>query len=262
MALRCDSSKDLGARSRALSQADIETGLRALGLGPGDAAEVHSSLRSFGPVDGGAETVISALMQVVGPEGAIVMSAYPVSPPIPLTTEERACGITWKVRILPEGSPEKTGMGAIADAFSRRPHVLLGSGLHRVAAWGRDAERHRQGYAHLIEIDGWTLLLGVGIDRCSSMHLADPFIPERISQIFRVPDGILVDYPPTLWSVGYGDTPDDAWAKVFEQAQRQGLVKQARIGNAECSLFRARAMLDIYETSLRVDALGLFGITE
>jgi aminoglycoside 3-N-acetyltransferase len=245
-----------------LAQPDIETGLRALGLGPGDAVEVHSSLRSLGPVDGGAETVIAALMQVIGPEGAIVMSAYPVSPAIPLTPEERARGITWKVRILPEGSPDKTGMGAIADAFAQRPDVLLGTGLHRVAAWGRDAERHHLGYGHLVEIDGWTLLLGVGIDRVSSMHLADPLIPETITRIFQVPEDIRQDYTASEWSVGYGDTPDDAWAKVWEQARRQGLVNQGRIGNAECSLFRARAMLSIYETSLRADALGLFGIKE
>jgi aminoglycoside 3-N-acetyltransferase len=245
-----------------LDQAAIETGLRALGLGPGDAVEVHSSLRSLGPVDGGAETVIAALMDVVGPEGAIVMSAYPVSPAIPLTPEDRARGITWKVRILPEGSLEKTGMGAIADAFASRPDVLLGTGLHRVATWGRDAERHRLGYRHLVAIGGWTLLVGVGIDRCSSMHLVDHLIPQGISRIFQVPEDILADYPASLWSIGYGDTPDDAWAKVWEQARRQGLVNQGRIGNAECSLFRARAMLGIYEASLRADAMGLFGITE
>ncbi len=35
----------------------IEDGLRALGLARGDAAEVHSSLSSFGWVEGGAAAV-------------------------------------------------------------------------------------------------------------------------------------------------------------------------------------------------------------
>jgi len=41
-------------------------------------------------VDGGASTVVKALMEVVGEEGAIVMSAYRVTLPLPLTEEEKA----------------------------------------------------------------------------------------------------------------------------------------------------------------------------
>jgi len=36
-------------------------GLSMLGLGPSAIVVVHSSLKSFGQVDGGAETVIAAL---------------------------------------------------------------------------------------------------------------------------------------------------------------------------------------------------------
>jgi aminoglycoside 3-N-acetyltransferase len=45
--------------------------------------EVHISLSSLGYVVGGAGTVIMALLSVVGEEGAIIMSAYPVTPAIP-----------------------------------------------------------------------------------------------------------------------------------------------------------------------------------
>lgn len=44
--------------------------LLKLGLNPDDEIEVHSSLSSFGYVDGGAETVISALKEVVGKTAA------------------------------------------------------------------------------------------------------------------------------------------------------------------------------------------------
>jgi aminoglycoside 3-N-acetyltransferase len=95
-----------------VTEKDIAAGLRDLGLRRGDAVEVHSSLSSFGWVKGSATTVIEALMQVVSEEGALVMSAYPVSPPIPLTEEEEARGITWKVRILDPHSDERTGLGS------------------------------------------------------------------------------------------------------------------------------------------------------
>ena len=197
-----------------LTQHDLEAGLRQLGLLRGSAVEVHSSLSSFGYVAGGAAAVVDALMEVVGPPGAILMSAYPVTPALPLSEAEIARGITWKVRILPEGSREKTGLGAVVEQFQKRPGVVLGSGLHRVAAWGQEAEIYaREGYRRLLEVDGWALLMGVGIDRLSSMHQAEEItLPEKIAALLRIPEDICRDYPPDQWGVGYGGTPEDAAA--------------------------------------------------
>lgn len=58
------------AASNPLTKRDIEEGLRKLGLDRGDVTEVHSSLSSFGKVRGGASTVVDALMNVVGEDGA------------------------------------------------------------------------------------------------------------------------------------------------------------------------------------------------
>ena len=63
-----------------LTQLDIVDGLKALGLEQGAAVEVHSSLSSLGYVEGGAPTVIKALIEVVGEQGAIVMPADRISP--------------------------------------------------------------------------------------------------------------------------------------------------------------------------------------
>jgi aminoglycoside 3-N-acetyltransferase len=63
-----------------LTQDAIVNGLKRLGLAPGMAVEVHSSLSRLGFVEGGASTVIQALMEVVGEQGAIVMPADLISP--------------------------------------------------------------------------------------------------------------------------------------------------------------------------------------
>jgi aminoglycoside N3'-acetyltransferase len=248
--------------STSLTQKDIEVGLRQLGLGQGDAVEVHSSLSSFGWVEGGAPPVVDVLMNVVGENGALVMSAYPVSLPLPLTEQEKARGILAKVRIFGEDYVGRTGMGAIADEFCRRPGTVLGTGIHRVCAWGRDAELHRRGYPHLLDIDGWVLLLGVDIHRCSSMHVAESKVgvPAMISRHFEVPEDIRRDYPDDVWYIQYGSTPDDAWGRVQDEAERRGLVKRHRIGRAECMLFKARAVVGIYEEALRKNPFGLFGV--
>ncbi len=46
--------------------------------------EVHSSISSFGYVEGGALTVIDALKESPGIEGSIFMSALKLSPELPL----------------------------------------------------------------------------------------------------------------------------------------------------------------------------------
>ena len=245
-----------------LSGQEIEEGLRRLGLSRGDAVEVHSSLSSLGWVQGGAATLIEALMGVVGTEGALVMSAYPVSPPVPLTDEERARGISWKVRILEEGSDEKTGLGAVSDTFRRWPGVVCQPGPFRMCAWGRDAHLHARSYQYLLEVDGWALLIGVDIHRCSSMHLAERVpIPDEIAARFRIPEDILRDYPEDRWAVGYGGTPGDPWLAVWEEAEQRGLIRKGHIGQAECALFKARALVTLHEDLRRSDPYGLFGLT-
>ena len=50
--------------------------LRAVGLREGATVLVHSSLSSLGWVAGGPVAVIQALLDVVGPDGTIVMPAH------------------------------------------------------------------------------------------------------------------------------------------------------------------------------------------
>ena len=249
-----------------LTQEDIVDGLTRLGLERGAAVEVHSSLSSLGFVEGGAPTVIKALMEVVGEEGAIVMSAYLVTPPLPLTADDKAKGIIAKVRFLDEAADCKTGMGIIADTFCRCPNTCMGKGEHRVCAWGHNAHHHSQGYGYLLSIDGWVLLLGVDINRCSSMHTAEDKIewPKEITEHFQLPDEIRRQYPDTNWYIQYHDPrkplPESAWGKVQIEAERRGLIKRGRIGQAECLLFKGKPVVDLYEEFLRTDPFKLFGV--
>ena len=111
-----------------------------------------------------------------------------VSKPLPVTEAEQAAGLHAKVRIYGADYDGPTGMGVIADEFRRRPGIVLGEGLHRVAAWGRERERMRKGYGELLALDGWALLLGVDIERCSSMHHAERVgLPAEVTRCFAPP---------------------------------------------------------------------------
>ena len=56
-----------------VDRATILSGLRDVGVTSGDVLLVHSSLRSFGYVTGGAETVIDALLESVGDGGTLLV---------------------------------------------------------------------------------------------------------------------------------------------------------------------------------------------
>ncbi|HNT78229.1 MAG TPA: AAC(3) family N-acetyltransferase [Anaerolineae bacterium] len=244
-----------------LTQAALEAGLRDLGLTRGAAVEVHSSLSSLGQVEGGAATVVDALMAVVGEAGTLAMPAFPISKPLPLTAEEKARGILAKAQLYGLDYDGPTGMGVIADELRRRPGAIVGPGFHRVCAWGRDAERLSAGFGALVEADAWALLLGVNIERCSSMHHAERVgLPDEVTRCFAIPDDIRRDYPDDIF-IQYGRTPDRAWLKIQAAAEAHGFIKKQAIGQAECRFFKVKSVVGMYEKALRTDPLGLFGIT-
>ena len=61
------------AEGAIVTKQQILDDLRALGVGPGMTLMVHSSLSALGQVEGGAESVIEALIEAVGPEGTLAM---------------------------------------------------------------------------------------------------------------------------------------------------------------------------------------------
>ena len=65
------------AALKVVTKQDIAEGLAALGVRAGDALLVHSSLSRFGHVEGGADAVIDALLEAVGPGAP---SACPPTP--------------------------------------------------------------------------------------------------------------------------------------------------------------------------------------
>lgn len=179
-----------------LTQSDLAADWRALGVRPGDALILHSSLRAIaGPegwIVGGAEAVILALEEVLTPAGTLVMPthsthlsepSYWVAPPVPATW--------WPIvrAHMPAYRPDLTstrGMGLIPETFRRQNDVLRSDHpQHSFAAWGRQAAFVTDGHAltsafgeasplaRLYDLDGWIVLLGVGHDRNTSLHLAE-----------------------------------------------------------------------------------------
>jgi aminoglycoside 3-N-acetyltransferase len=168
-----------------MSRAKLTSGLRVLGVRPGAILLVHSSLSSLGYVPGGAESVISALIDAVGPEGTVVMPTHSWA------QMEAGCR-SFDVR--------RTGVcvGAIAESFRSRPGVVRSlHPTHSVAAIGRLANRltadHELSetpcgpgspYVEILERDGQILFLGTGLDSNTAYHAVEAVVcvPYLMSQ--------------------------------------------------------------------------------
>lgn len=235
--------------------------LKSLGLKEDMSIEVHSSLSSFGHIDGGAETVIDALMDVVGSGGAIVMPSFRMSKRLPLNQEDRSNGLTCKIRIL-ENSEEHSGMGIISDTFRKREDVTTGEGLFRVSAWGKDRDKNSASFSNLIEKDEWALLLGVDIYSLSTMHYVESYLPEEISKTFRAPEELLLKYNPEEWYIETGEPPVKAWYKIQDEAIKNNLITIKNIGRAQCMFFKINNVIELYKKALQEDPYELYGFKE
>src|SRR6478672_9626519 len=108
-----------------VTRADLVEGLRALGLRLGALVQVHSSLSRLGFVEGGAETVVDALLEAVGLAGTVMVPTF-----------NHGKADIYDPRTTPSIS------GAVTEALRKRPgaHRSIHP-THPYAAIGPDAER-------------------------------------------------------------------------------------------------------------------------
>ncbi len=112
---------------------EITKGLRNLGIGPGDIVFVHSSLKSIGFVEGGADAVIEALWQAVQPGGTLVLPTFYMLGTILNTCQDP--NYIFDARKL------SSNLGALPKAFLRRPNVQRSiHPTHSVSALGPHAK--------------------------------------------------------------------------------------------------------------------------
>ncbi len=233
---------------------------KRIGITEGMELEVHSSLSSFGYIEGGAETVIEALIECVGECGSIFMPALRLSPPMELTEDDRNMGITVKIKVLPEEA-QRTDMGIIADTFRQRPDVITGEGIIRTSGWGVHAhEAAKGGLDHVIHNGGKALLLGVDIYKLTAMHYVEDILPNEISNIFTPSEEALKKYPPDKWFIEAGEPPVKPWYTIQDKAYEKGLIEDGYIGKCRYMFFDIWEVVSLYKEDLENDPFKLYGL--
>ncbi len=233
---------------------------KSIGITEGMELEVHSSLSSFGYVDGGADAVIEALIDSVGENGSIFMPALCLSPALELTEEDKNMGITTKIKVLSENA-ERTDMGIISDTFRKRKDVVCGSGVIRTSGWGRNAQQAvTGGLDYVIHNGGKALLLGVDIYKLTAMHYVEDNLPKAISDIFAPSEEISRKYPSDEWFVEAGEPPVKPWYIIQDMAYEKGLIKDGYIGECKYMFFDIWDVVSIYKSELLKNPFKLYGL--
>jgi aminoglycoside 3-N-acetyltransferase len=101
-------------------------------------------------------------------------------------------------------------------------------------------------FEKLYDLDAHTLLLGVGFDRCTSLHYAESLVPARRTAISRFP---VIENGQRVWV----EKPDMAadngvhFPAVGKRFVERGDVRIGTIGQADGMLFSTRALVDFAE---------------
>lgn len=175
-----------------LTSADVAAGLRAAGVQEGATVIVHASLSRLGWAVGGAQAVVDALFDTVGPGGTIVMPAHSSHLSEPSKWEKPPVPEPWWQVVrdhMPAFDPHLTplaAMGAVAECLLRHPNTVRsahpsmsfmanGSLAEQIVAMHAvdNSVGEASPLGRLYELGARIVLLGVGHGNNTSLHLAE-----------------------------------------------------------------------------------------
>lgn len=226
---------------RTIDRGEVTNQLVALGVEPGGVLVVHTAFSKVAPVEGGPRGLIEALRDAVGPEGTLVMPSMADDDDHLFDVRESPC----------------VGMGVVANTFWRMPGVLRSDSSHAFAAIGpRAAEitaAHPVDVPHGLdspvgrvhELGGQALLLGVGQDANTTIHLAENLAGVR----YRLQTYVTLLRAGQLTRYSYGEVDHccENFNRMDQWLEAEGRQRRGVVGHAEARLARSR---DIVEAAL------------
>jgi len=221
-----------------LSRAQVAEQLRALGVRGGGVLLVHTSFRAVRPVEGGPLGLIAALRDALGPEGTLVLPSSGGDDDSPFD---------------PRTSPVRDDLGILPELFWHQPGVLRGDSFETFAAIGpRAAEivsapltlppsAPGSSIDVIRQLDGQVLLLGVGHDANTMLHLAELMggAPYRVPHHYTV----LQDGQPVRIDYGENDHCCEGFALMDPWLREAGLQSEGPVGYAQARLTRAQDLV-------------------
>ena len=252
--------RSIRASSAPVTREGLAADLGRLGVRRGSVLLVHSSLSSLGWVVGGAQAVVEALLDALGPDGTLVVPTQTTGNSDPSIWQAPAVPEDWWPVIratMPAYDPAITptrGLGVVVEVARTWPGARRsGHPQHSFAAIGPAAETVTAGHAldsgfgersplaRIHDLDGDVLLLGVGHGSNTSLHLAEHRVPDppRMAYAAAVtgPDG-------RRWATWEDVVPDESdFERLGAAFDATGATRVGSVGAGVARLMRQRELV-------------------
>ena len=246
---------DAKSKGNVITLEKIISDLKKSGVESGEDLLVHSSLSSIGYVENGAETVINALLQVVGENGNLLM---PSSPNAFLQLTYIKTIEVFDVLNTP------SALGSITETFRTKKGVLRSEHpTEPVCCYGPNALDYttnhfgeltpytqKSPFYKLVQNKGKILYLGVTLDNAgTSLHLLEDSVsnfkfPIYHDVLFNV--DVLRSSGEKQSMKTYVHNPDQSKKRKCDQLipsfEKAGFLKRVKIGNAPSLILDASKM--------------------
>jgi len=227
-----------------------------LGISGSETLLIHSSMKSTGAVENGADTVLDAFIDYLK-NGLLIFPTH-----------------TWAQMnndyTVFNPQEEPSCVGILTNLFLKRPGVCRSwHPTHSVAAVGRDAESFvsgeekwntpcpRQGcWGKLYDRKGKILFIGCGLHTNTIIHGVEEWnnIPRRLSEQYQplkilTPNGNLLNCPVKRHESPYGDVSKN-YSKLETPLLHGGIAHKGYIGDALSTLCDVKRMVDMTSSFL------------
>jgi aminoglycoside 3-N-acetyltransferase len=247
-----------------LTRQEIVDGLHTIGLQQGNVVLVHSAMRTFGHIVGGADTVVEAFLEILGSRGTLVTPAFTF------------CREAEDVPVIdPLHDPSE--MGAISEAVRRRPEALRSTAYrHSFSAIGRRARQItevdpalssfdlRSSFGVMLALDTQVMMCGMTYASSTSHHFAEmvcdvsyrhtaPIKAKVRLADGRVIDQPMIDYQPKSEGGSYYGKRRPDFNRLGQMMEDGGTADTVFIGNAAVRRFPMRELVRLAEAEAATD---------
>ncbi|MDB2160765.1 AAC(3) family N-acetyltransferase [Clostridium butyricum] len=242
---------------------DLIEGFKKLGVKEGQSIMVHTSLKSMGFVCGGAQIVIEALLESVKDKGTIMMPTQSWKNLDPQT------GVHWEEpkewwQLIRDNWPAynkditpTNTMGQVAEMFRKWPGAKRSSHPARsVAALGRYSDYLTENHDlsnifgkdspidKLYKLDGYVLLIGVGYDKNTSIHLADAIAEYPGKHNVNERSAVMINGKREWITYDTLAVDGEDFEDIGRDFEKSYQVNKIKIGNGEIRFMKQREIVD------------------
>ncbi len=246
-----------------LTLESLLTDLRACGVQRGHTLIVHGSLSRTGFVVGGAEVVVRALLAAVGEEGTLVAptqtwknldptrGVHGDLPEAWYSTLREHCpaydpAITPSLNMGVLAETVRLWPGATRSTHPARSFAVLGAKAAHITAEHPLESPTGEGspLAKVYALGGYILLLGVGHDKNTSLHLAEARANYANKSLITESSAVFVDGERQWVSYEVLEPISDDFVAIGTAFEEVHDFSSCRVGQAETKLIEQRALVD------------------